>query len=633
MSTSSYDVVIIGGGHAGAEAASVSARLGCNTLLVTHKIETLGVLSCNPAIGGIGKGHLVREITALGGLMGPVADRAAIQARVLNRRKGPAVQATRVQADRRTYAEEIRRALETSPLITLFQDRVTEILYNQGTCRGVQTQSGAKIEADGVVVTAGTFLGGSIHVGKSSCPAGRSGDPEASALAIHLRELGLGAGRLKTGTPPRLDRRTVNIEALEPQYGEDPRPIFSPFSERLEPLPETPCYLTWTTPKAHEEIRAALDQSPIYDGAIQSAGPRYCPSIEDKVVRFSDRDHHQVFLEPEGLHAYELYPNGVSTSLPFPVQQRMIRSITGLERAEITRPGYAIEYDFFDPRDLERSLEVSSIPGLYLAGQVNGTTGYEEAAAQGLIAGLNAARKACDLEPWSPSRDQAYIGVLIDDLVTKGVREPYRMFTSRAEHRLWLRADNAEERLMETGYSVGAVPDATWERWARYHEKLQGERMYFQKTLVKPGDLNCAQEERLGRPLRREQTLYELLRRPEIDYNDACFIGGVPHQEPAQGIGRQLEIEARYEGYVEREARENARHHRYAGVEIPQALSYQDIEGLSVEVQERLRKVQPATIGEAARLPGVTPAAISLLLVHLRRKGWLRPARQDNDAV
>ncbi|MFP4647777.1 MAG: tRNA uridine-5-carboxymethylaminomethyl(34) synthesis enzyme MnmG [Halorhodospira sp.] len=633
MKTNHFSVIVIGGGHAGTEAAAAAARLRRKTLLITHNLNTIGALSCNPSIGGIGKGHLVREIDALGGLMGQLADGAAIHARVLNRRKGPAVRATRIQADRPAYARLAREALDALGPLRLFQDAASELIVEGERCRGVRTESGAAFYGEAVVVTAGTFLAGTIHVGQARYHGGRAGDPAADRLAASLRGLGLEVQRLKTGTPPRVDRRSVDLARLEEQRGDDPRPLFSPFAPPAEPLPESPCYITWTTPETHESIRAALDQSPVYSGAIDSVGPRYCPSIEDKVVRFADRDHHQVFLEPEGLSSTELYPNGISTGLPYPVQEAIVRSMPGLEQAQITRPGYAIEYDFLDPRTLSPWLESKAVKGLYRAGQVNGTTGYEEAAAQGLVAGLNAARQAAGEEPWFPTREEAYIGVLIDDLVTVGVTEPYRMFTSRAEHRLRLRDDNAEERMTAAGYRLGLVSETQWNRFERYQAELERERARLHAVRVHPGQLDEARTARLGGPLRRDQSLFELLRRPELGYTDVRFIGALEGEEPTARVAQQLEIEARYEGYVERQEAENHRHQRYAHVRLPEALDYSEIEGLSTEVRERLGRSRPATIGQAARLPGVTPAAISLLLIFLRRRGWLRGPGGGEDAA
>ncbi len=610
-----FDVIVIGGGHAGCEAALASARLGAKTLLLTHNLDTIGQMSCNPAIGGIGKSHLVREIDALDGLMARATDRAGIQFRVLNARKGPAVRATRAQCDRNLYKRAVRRALEAQPNLTLFQQAVDDLIVEQGRVAGVVTALGLRFRAGAVVLTVGTFLGGRIHVGLAQSEGGRAGDPPANALAARLRELPLRVERLKTGTPPRLDGRTLDYSRMTPQPGDEPTPVMSFLGDPAEHPRQVPCHITATCERTHEIIRAGLDRSPMYSGVIEGVGPRYCPSVEDKVVRFADKPSHQIFVEPEGLDTHEVYPNGISTSLPFDVQWAMVRSIPGFENAHITRPGYAIEYDFFDPRDLHHSLESRHLPGLFLAGQINGTTGYEEAAAQGLIAGLNAARQVRGEDPWTPRRDEAYIGVLIDDLVTRGTNEPYRMFTSRAEYRLKLREDNADLRLTEIGRRLGLVGDERWAAFERKREALERETQRLRDHWVRPGH---PVERLLERPLAKETRALDLLRRPEVDYPDLVAALGLPPCD-TPGVAEQVAIQAKYAGYIQRQEDEAARTLRRLEDPIPEDLDYQAVPGLSREVQEKLTRVRPATVGQAARVPGVTPAAVSLLLVHLKR--------------
>ncbi len=623
--TQHFEVIVVGGGHAGVEAALAAARLGARTLLLTHNIDTLGQMSCNPAIGGIGKGHLVKEIDALGGLMARAADRAGIHFRRLNSRKGPAVRATRAQADRSLYKAAVRRAVEGQSGLTLFQQAVDDLLVENGRVRGVVTQMGLRFAAPAVVLTVGTFLGGRIHIGQARQQGGRAGDPPAIALAQRLRELPLRVGRLKTGTPPRLDGRSLDFSRMTVQPGDDPRPVFSFLGSPADHPPQVSCHITATTPHTHEIIRAALDRSPLYTGAIEGTGPRYCPSIEDKVVRFADKDSHQIFVEPEGLDTREVYPNGISTSLPFDVQLALVRSIPGFEQAHITRPGYAIEYDYFDPRDLRPSLETRVIAGLFFAGQINGTTGYEEAAAQGLLAGLNAALQVRDREPWWPRRDQAYLGVLVDDLVTRGTTEPYRMFTSRAEYRLLLREDNADLRLTPVGHELGLVDEGRYRQFAIRREAIEREQQRLRATWLRPGMLSPAEEGVIGGPLGRECTALELLRRPGVDYDGLCRLSAVGPGVADAGVAEQVEIQAKYAGYIERQEEEIARLRRHEALRLPEDLDYDEVHGLTAEVRQQLTAARPATLGQAARLPGVTPAAISLVLVHLkRREGGLR---------
>jgi tRNA uridine 5-carboxymethylaminomethyl modification enzyme len=631
-----FDVIVIGGGHAGTEAALAAARMGARTLLLTQSIETLGQMSCNPAIGGIGKGHLVREIDALGGVMARATDRAGIQFRTLNASKGPAVRATRAQADRQLYKQAIRTVLENQPNLTLFQQEAGDLLVEGQTVHGVVTVTGITFEAPSVVLTVGTFLGGRIHVGLDNYQGGRAGDPPSNRLAVRLRELALRVGRLKTGTPPRIDGRSLDFSVMMAQPGDTPTPVFSFLGRDTEHPVQANCFITSTNERTHEIIRAATDRSPMFTGRIEGVGPRYCPSVEDKVVRFADKTSHQIFVEPEGLTTNEVYPNGISTSLPFDVQYEFVRTIRGFENAHLTRPGYAIEYDFFDPRDLQPSLETRTLEGLFFAGQINGTTGYEEAAAQGLVAGINATLRCKGREAWLPKRSEAYVGVLIDDLVTRGTREPYRMFTSRAEHRLLLREDNADLRLTPLGRELGLVDD---ERWRLFEDKRRLSDDEFQRlnaTRVKPADVPQEWTNRVlgggGAPLSRDYSAFELLLRPEVNYSDLLEIIGAPNwpevddRVPSQ-VRAQIEVRAKYAGYIERQQDEIDRQQRNEDTRLPEDLDYLQVAGLSHEVRQKLAEARPATVGQASRMPGLTPAAISILLVHLKKRSLKDRAR------
>ncbi|MEI6069253.1 MAG: tRNA uridine-5-carboxymethylaminomethyl(34) synthesis enzyme MnmG [Methylococcaceae bacterium] len=615
-----FDVIVVGGGHAGTEAALAAARCGAKTLLLTQNIETLGQMSCNPAIGGIGKGHLVKEIDALGGIMAKAIDLGGIQFRTLNASKGPAVRATRAQADRMLYKQAVRSTLENQPNLALFQQTVADLIVVGNKVVGVKTQMGLNFMAKAVVLTTGTFLGGKIHIGLENYSGGRAGDPASIALADRLRELPFRIDRLKTGTPPRIDGRTIDFSKLEEQHGDSPVPVFSFMGRREQHPRQIPCHITRTNNQTHDIIRAGLDRSPLYSGIIEGIGPRYCPSIEDKVVRFADRESHQIFVEPEGLDTNEIYPNGISTSLPFDVQYEFVRSMSGFENAEIIRPGYAIEYDFFDPRDLKMSLETKHMDALFFAGQVNGTTGYEEAAAQGLIAGLNAARLVMGLESWCPGRDEAYIGVMIDDLITRGTQEPYRMFTSRAEYRLLLREDNADLRLTEKGRELGLVDDERWQAFEIKRAAISGLQDDLKKKWVRADTEEALQVAEIwGKPLLKEASLMELLRRPEVDVERLLsFLEG--GEAITEQVGEQVEIQAKYAGYIVRQQTDIDKALRYDHLRLPDALDYTGVPGLSNEVSQKLKAQRPETLGQASRIPGMTPAAISLLLVYLKKK-------------
>ena len=630
ISPERFDVIVIGGGHAGTEACLAAARMGCKTLLLTHNIETLGQMSCNPAIGGIGKSHLVKEIDALGGAMALATDKGGIQFRVLNARKGPAVRATRAQADRILYKAAIRETLENQPNLWIFQQAVDDVIVENDEIRGVVTQMGLKFHANQVVLTAGTFLGGLIHIGMQNYSGGRAGDPPSIALSKRLRELPLRVDRLKTGTPPRIDARTVNFDGLEKQWGDTPVPVMSVRGNRAMHPRQICCYMTHTNEKTHDVIRRNLDRSPMYSGVIEGIGPRYCPSIEDKIHRFADKDSHQVFIEPEGLTTHELYPNGISTSLPFDVQLEIVRSMKGFENAHILRPGYAIEYDFFNPQDLKHSLETKVIGGLFFAGQINGTTGYEEAGAQGLLAGINAALRAQEKASWCPERDQAYVGVLVDDLITLGTKEPYRMFTSRAEYRLLLREDNADLRLTEKGRELGLIGDEQWQAFCEKRENITREQERLKSTWIQAGSPEAEKVEAIiNTKLIREYSLHDLLKRPELTYGDVAALKGAAVND--EYVAEQIEISAKYAGYIDRQQEEIDRLRAYENTILPDDFDYSVVEGLSNEVKQKLSAARPQTLARAQRISGITPAAISQLLMYLKKRGLLKKMKPADE--